>query len=336
MRHTITGHCHVGQSFKVCCPAKSTDIGVTMTRLFLIMNPGSRSGRGRELWNFWTSGLEKAGVEYEYVTTGGPGDGLEAARGVTGFDTVVAVGGDGTINEVLDGLLQNPDRSLSIGVLYSGTSPDFCRFHGIPTEPEGALAALLSGTTRKVDCARIEYTDEQGSELSAHFGCSCNIGLGAAIARRSNRLRRWLGDAAGTAAAVLRTLTSSQRVNLELEIDGEEIVLTDTNNLSVLKNPLLASGLKLGVDLSPCDGHLALVAVCGRGIPGLVSILPGFYSGRAITARGVYCVERCRTVTVRSEHRVEIEFDGDPRGFLPVGITVLPGELNLAGGHLYE
>ena len=74
----------------------------------------------------------------------------------------VAVGGDGTINEVLDGLAQSGDPRRKMGVLYSGTSPDFCRFHGIPTEPAAALACLIQGKARPVDVVRIAYADADG------------------------------------------------------------------------------------------------------------------------------------------------------------------------------
>lgn len=300
-------------------------------KLRLAMNPGSRSGRGRRLWQAWAAGLEAAGAEVDLRVTERPGHAFEIAREATGVDAVVAVGGDGTINEVLDGLLQNPVPGLALGVLYSGTSPDFCRFHRIPTDPGQALARLLRGRRRQVDAVRIDYQDAGGQPRTSHFACSCNIGLGAEIAGTSNRIRRYFGDAAGTGLAAFRAILRCPRNDLECEIDGERIPLAQVNNLSILKNPWIASGLKLNLDLQPDDGRLFAVGVQGRGRLGLLALLPSFYTGRAAIHGGLW-IRPCSTLRLVAARPQELEFDGDPRGFLPVRLRLLPRALTLIGG----
>ena len=300
-------------------------------KALLIMNPGSRSGRGRRLWERWQTGLRFAGVSFRSAVTEAPGHAIALAREADDVDTVVAVGGDGTINEVLDGVVQSGRAGLRMGVLYSGTSPDFCRFHGIPLEPARALETLLAGRAQRVDVARIDCRNGSGEPRRAHFACSCNVGLGAAVARFSNGVRRCLGDALGTGLAVVRAVLRTPPVDLELEIDGQPCPLAAVNNLTVLKNPHIASGLRLNVDLRPDDGRLCLVAVHGRGRVGLCGLLPRFYSGTAVDAEGVL-VRKCARVRVQAHGGCEIEFDGDPRGALPAEIRVLPGALTLIGG----
>lgn len=300
-------------------------------RALLIMNPGSRSGRGKERWQIWEGGLREAGIEFKSIETRGQGDAFEAATKAEEHDTVVAVGGDGTINEVLDGVLQSRNSGLRMGVLYSGTSPDFCRFHGIPTSPEAALRALLTARSRQVDVARITYDGGNGSERVSHFGCSSNVGMGAAVASFSNRIRRFTGDGLGTFIAVLRAFVACKPVDLELAIDGEGCRLAKTNNLSVVKNPYIASGLKLNLKLEPDDGRMSVVGVHGKGRLGLLRGLPGFYSGQAVNREDVF-VRTCAAVRIRSARKQEIEFDGDPRGFLPAYVEVVPRALNLVGG----
>ena len=297
-------------------------------RFLLIMNPGSRAGTGRRRWRIWEEGLCAAGAKFDRAQTEGTGHAFELARCATDYNTVVAVGGDGTVSEVLDGAMQSGNPELSMAVLYAGTSPDFCRFHGIPTNPEGALHALLDGQVRKVDVARITYHDASNVEIVSHFGCSCNIGMGASVARHSNRWRRFVGDAVGTAAALVRTLMAGRRADLTLEIDGQAHFLTRVNNLTIAKNPHIASGLKLKLDLRPDDGILSVLGLCGRGRTGLCTLLPRFYTG-SITAHPDVFQRSCRAVAVSSRDKQEIEFDGDPRGFLPVRIEIAPKALNL-------
>jgi diacylglycerol kinase family enzyme len=295
------------------------------------MNPCSRGGRGRRLWRVWEQGLRAAAATFRAVTTERPGHARELARNARDGETVVAVGGDGTINEVLDGILQSEEATRAMGVLYCGTSPDFCRFHGIPLNPDAALVALIRGESRPVDVGRIAYRGPDGEEATAHFGCSVNVGMGASIARTANRWRRRLGDAPGTALGACGAILRNRRVDLELTVDGERLLLAATNNLSVVKNPHLASGLKLGLDLAPDDGRLWLAGIAGYGRIGLCRLLPGFYSGR-VTARPGLLLRPCRTVVIRSAQEQEIEFDGDPRGALPCRIELLPRALRLVGG----
>jgi diacylglycerol kinase family enzyme len=300
-------------------------------KALLVMNPGSRSGKGQTLWSIWEAGLLRAGIEFNCVVTHGPGDACRISEAARNVDTVVAVGGDGTINEVMDGVVRSGNPELRIGVLYSGTSPDFCRFHGIPTDPEQALRCLVAGKTKPVDVVRIAYAQPDGSQKTAHFACSCNVGMGAAVARQANRSRAFLGDALGTGLAVIRAILFLNPVDLDLEIDGVPCPLRQVNNLSILKNPHIASGLKLKVDLRVDDGRLILVGVHGKSRLGLCALLPGFYSGKASTAEAVF-IQACSRVKVSSSTAQELEFDGDPRGYLPAEMQVLPRALNLIGG----
>jgi diacylglycerol kinase family enzyme len=143
-----------------------------------------------------------------------------------------------------------------------------------------------------------------------------------------------LGDRLGTGLAVLQALLKRPPVDLELEIDGEKVALPRANHLAILKNPFIASGLKLDTGLQPDDGRLFAAGVHGKTRWGLCRTLPSFYSG-ALKANGSVLVKTCSRITVRavpSERREEVEFDGDPRGFLPVEIETLPRALNLIGG----
>lgn len=300
--------------------------------LRLIMNPGSCSGRGRRLWAGWERELQKAGIDYETCVTRSTGHAFQLARDVPArADTVVAVGGDGTINEVLDGVIQSNRPDLKMGVLYAGTSPDFCRFHGIPMDPAAALSLLLRGGSKKTDAVRIAHTTADGSPAVAHFGCGCNIGLGAPVARLSNRLRRFLGDRLGTGVAVVHALAVAHPMELEGEVDGQPVVWPAVNNFSILKNPFMASGLRLNMSAEPDDGRLWLVAIQGKSRWGLCVLLPAFYSGRAVEDPAV-SIRSCSHIRLSAREKCEIEFDGDPRGFLPAEIRVLPGALNLIKG----
>ncbi len=164
--------------------------------MICLVNPTARSGRGRTSQAFWRQGLSEAGLQFRWHECRS-GEDCRVQAGLATERTVVTVGGDGTINNVRNGLMANPSRP-ALGVLYSGTSPDFCTFHRIPTKPEAALARLRAGRPKAVDVAEIRFPASEtpgaaDAARTAFFASSCDIGLGAATAEFANRWRRHLG-----------------------------------------------------------------------------------------------------------------------------------------------
>jgi diacylglycerol kinase family enzyme len=263
------------------------------------------------------------------------GDVREKARRAVeaGARTVVAVGGDGTINRVLAGIMDagGARTGVRMGVLYAGTSPDFCRFHGIPVEPEPAVDLLLECDAVAVDVARLRCRDGAGGECVTWFASSVNAGLGAGIARRANRYRAGLGDFLGTLAATVVTVLATRPALLDIEVAGADGGLRGrVLNVTVGKNPLIASGLELDVESGPADGRLYGFVVEGVSRLGLLRRLPGLYSGAAARDPRFRLLRGIEAVRLDSRNGpVECECDGDPAGWLPAEIRVLPRALRL-------
>ena len=295
--------------------------------MILIMCPTSKSGKGKRHWSYWKECLGKAGVQYRCVETGYRGHAFEIAR--DGGETVVAVGGDGIINEVINGAMAASKRQ-AVGVLYSGTSPDFCRFHGISVKPSESIQTLLSDRRRMVDVVKVEYNSDDDLPVTKYFASSSNVGLGSDVARFSNQKRRIFGDAIGTFLGLMRAISLHRPKDLKLNIDGQEYLLEKCNHLMIVKNPYIASGLKLDLDLKNNDGRGYVMGICNRSKIGLLGLLPGIYSGKIAGSKDVFLKPFTR-VEVSSREKVEIEFDGDPQGFLPLTAEIATRQLELIG-----
>jgi diacylglycerol kinase family enzyme len=216
------------------------------------------------------------------------------------------VGGDGTLNRVINGFYGPDGTRLSparLGVIYTGTSPDFCLSHGLPVrDPERAARILKQGYARPIGIGRIAYADG----FLRHFACCANIGLGAQLARAANSgIRAQLGDRLGTFLALLRVLKQYRPV--ELTLNGQRY--QHLYNLSIGKTRHVASGLKIRHTLAPDDARFYLLAVKDRVVHHLVAL----YSGAALPLE---YVER-----VDISGKAEVEFDGDACGQLPITIT---------------
>ena len=270
-----------------------------MTRFFVLVNPFSHGGRsGRIL-----SRLRALLPEGDFVVLKNIDEASRLAREASGYEAVVACGGDGTVNAVARGVLANSDTSLKFGVLYTGTSPDFCRANGIPTDAEQAIAVLRGGAVREIPV------------LTANgepFFCSMNLGMGAAVAESANRLRPKFGDFLGTLWAVLREVVRDRRY--DLKVNGEEIC--NVAHALVTRISRIAGGLKIAPP-PLADDEYALWFAKDVSRFGCLRIVWNLYRGKPC---GEIRVLRGKTA-ISSNLSVALEYDGDPHGALPVEIS---------------
>lgn len=317
-------------------------------RYFLICNPASGGGASAERVKAVLASLREAGVHYDYQMTQSPehAELLSAITARNGYDVIVAVGGDGTINRVLNGLYRQDGTRVSeaaLGVIHTGTSPDFCKAHGIPTDPDQALKTVLTGKRVRVSIGRVvratsfdpQYdrrgVDESPLFKSAFFGCCVNIGMGAGVARRANSgVRKYLGDTSGTLLALLHTLAAYRPMDYPVLVDGRREIIHNLFNLFVGKTEYVASGIKVKNDLQPDDHRLYNLAVTDVRLANLPACLRALYSGRPIVNDGVLNLSYANSLDVLGcSYNSEIEFDGDPGGYLPCRIDTARDPLTL-------
>lgn len=278
-----------------------------MKRFLVLANPSSHGGRSGRILPL----LRELLSEGEFVVLKNIEEASRLAREATGYEAVVACGGDGTVNAVARGVLANRDNALKFGVLYTGTSPDFCREHGIPTDAEEAVAVLRAGEVRE-----IPVLTANGDS----FFCSMNLGMGAMVAATANRLRPLLGDALGTLWPVLREVLHGRRY--DVQVNGEKIC--NVAHALVTRMPRIAGGLK--VALPPlADDEYALWFARDVSRFGCLRIVWNLYRGNPC---GELRVLRGKT-TFASVNHVALEYDGDPHGALPVAVGFAPRRLRL-------
>ena len=278
-----------------------------MKRFLVLVNPLSHGGRSVRI----LPRLRTLLPEGDFVALKNIEDASRLAREAKGYEAVVACGGDGTINAVAGGVLENSDTSLKFGVIYAGTSPDFCSAHGIPTNAEQAIAVLRNGAVREIPV------------LTANgepFFCSMNLGMGAAVAESANWLRPKLGDFLGTLWAVLREVVRDRRY--DLKVNGEEIC--NVAHALVTRISRIAGGLKIA--LPPlADDEYALWFAKDVSRFGCLRIVWNLYRGKPC---GEIRVLRGKTA-ISSNVSVALEYDGDPHGSLPVSVDLFQNRLRL-------
>ncbi|KUO73344.1 MAG: diacylglycerol kinase [Clostridia bacterium BRH_c25] len=320
-------------------------------RYLFILNPGSKGGESRKRFDRIFEILASQGIAYDYKVTSTLDEAynLSVEGNRSGYDVIAAVGGDGTINKVLNGFFDEQGNRLSnarMGVVYTGTSPDFCKSYNIPLKLEAAIRVLLENKCRRIQVGRIclantcrnEYdngpVDESGYFDVRYFACCANIGLGAELARRANSgIRKQWGDFLGTLFSLVNILASYKPQDFMLCINGAGKKVEKVHNISIGRTFHIASGIKVRNTLKQEDNRFYMLTVRNLRVKDWIKAIKIIYSGKQIENNDIISLDYVESIEVYGNSRSpEIEFDGDPAGFLPCRIEAARCTLDLICG----
>lgn len=305
-------------------------------KYFLIINPRSRNERSRKKFRNILEEIRKTAMDFDYVFTSS----YEAIRAESeyanrkGYHAIIAVGGDGTINAVINGFYDGNGNRIStarFGVLYTGTSPDFCKSYGISLDIKKAIVTLVDPQIRRIRMGRIQFNTatNPGTSETRVFACCANIGLGAGVAALSNKIRKYTGDFAGTLIAILWNLAANGSRKLIASVDGTTYELPRVMNISAGRTKYIASGIKVSDGIADDDDRFYLLTAKNISLKVLHRLLYQVYTGK-LTSPETLEFKFARKVEFQStDGPVGVEFDGDAAGFLPCVIELAPDPLDL-------
>jgi diacylglycerol kinase (ATP) len=168
---------------------------MSMLRAKVIVNPAAGAYSTRRKWPVISKLLERIGLSFDFEYTEGVGHAIELARAAAsdGYQCLVAVGGDGTVNEVANGILDSTGAAkTALGVVSTGTGSDFVRSAGIPRDYATACSVLTSSRRLSIDVGVVEYQRE-GRTLQRFFVNAAGVGFDAAVVRATERLPKFFG-----------------------------------------------------------------------------------------------------------------------------------------------
>ena len=289
---------------------------------FIVVNPASGGGRAARFRPQLVAALERAGMAYRCVESEGPGDATSLIARATddGYRRLLAVGGDGTFNELVNGMLASgvPPRDCLVAAVAGGTGNDWSRAMAIPDEADALLACMASATSRSADIGMAE--DGNGMRMAFHN--VAGAGLDAEVIRRTpKRVPRALAYSLG----LVRTLAGYGAPEFELIVDRSSV---RGRFLLVLASigPRCGGGMRLAPDAVVDDGWLDLLTLDPLGFGSALARLPRLFDGR-LRNDPAFHVVRCQTVTIDSDPPCGVEVDGQLFGTTPVTVTILPGAL---------
>ena len=302
-----------------------------------IINPKSSSGKGIRFW--WTvkDELDKRSIPYTSVFTNHMGHATELTRQICseyeGIKNIIVLGGDGTMNEVVNGI---PDfTEVLLGYIPSGSSNDLARSLKIPKDPVQALENILKPVKfQYLDLGEIRFPD---SDIPPRkFACSSGIGYDASVCAevQASPLKKNLNHI-GAGKFVYIAIAVKQLITLNYQkvtiiVDG---IKNNTYEKVFLVSNMIhkyeGGGLLIAPDADPCDGKLSITLVHGLSIPKAFILLPTIFTGKHIRQKGVQSFH-CKEIEIITENEISVHTDGEiPAVSKHIVVSSLPGQIRM-------
>lgn len=266
--------------------------------------------------------------------TAGPGDAtrITSAAVAAGRPTVVAAGGDGCINEVVNGFFASGKAATTtrLGVLPMGTGGDFRRTFGIESGPEAAGLILAAGREQTIDAGRATVSLPGGGSVTRHFINIADAGIGGDVVDRVNRSSKRLGGDLTFLVASLVSLLRWKNQPMRASVDGEVFDFGAAQQVVIANCRYFGSGMMIAPDADPEDGLFDVVMVGDVGIVESLRGLSQIKAGKHVEeGNPKYTLVRGRRVEVTSPSQVLVEMDGEQPGRLPATFEVVPAALRM-------
>lgn len=293
-----------------------------MTANLVIYNPVAGGGRVQANWPAVANALRQAGVEFEAVATNEPLEATVLAEEATQkYDAVIGVGGDGTVHEIVNGLLRASGEAPTIpmGIIPLGNGDDFAKV--IPPEtPIGgkafdwrlAVEKIARGETQLFDAGRMsgDHLRPEYGEGPHYFMNGMDVGFGAKTALNYTTLPKFLKGLSAYLAAILKTMIDFPTPVVQFQLDDQPVFKQATTMTAITNGRCFANGFWVCPDACADDGLLDVMMAQGIGRLTIMRLIPKIMKGMH-TSEPVLRMYRARRVVMESDEPLAVEADGE-------------------------
>ncbi len=295
----------------------------------VIVNPVAGAGSARRKWASINRLLQGLGVTFDFAFTEGAGHASELAKAAAddGYDHIIAVGGDGTVNEVANGILASGGAaSTALGIISAGTGSDFVRSAGIPRDYRNACNILTSPRRRTIDVGTVEF-QKDGQRTRRFFLNAAGIGFAAAVVESTERFPKLFGGTVPYFLGLLRTFLGYRNRQVALGI-GEQVETGRLLTVVVANGGYFGGGMHVAPDAVLNDSLFDVVVIGDVGKLDLLRSMPMVYKG-TLGAHPKVRMMKSPRVTITSPERVLVHADGELLGEGPASFSITPQALHI-------
>lgn len=300
-----------------------------MQDAYCIINPTAGAGKTVKQWPIISEYLKQSGIKVDSKFTGSPGHAIELASIAckNGFKMIISVGGDGTINEIVNGIY-NADglKDVMLGIISTGTGADYIRTVGIPRSYIEACNKISKPSIRKVDLGMVEMMSN-GNKTERLFVNFAGLGFDAEIVKATTQKYKAFGKVSAYLLGLFSTLISYQNKDVDIIIgDSTEKKKVCT---VIMGNGKYGGGGMYTTPKALIDDNLLDILIIGDLMKmDLIRSLPTIYKGTHLNHPKV-SLKKANEVTIEPEIKMSIQADGDIIGESPATFRIIEQKLHL-------
>ena len=306
---------------------------MTTKKISFIVNPNAAMGStGREWPHIKSLAKNRLGPFQSFITNY-PGDATKLTREALrkGSDIIVCVGGDGTLNEVVNGFMgkDGPVRTESIlAFIPRGTGCDFIKTVPIPVDVKRLLELIANPHIRPIDLGRLQYVDHTGTASCKYFHNVISFGLGGEVDERVNRTTKVFGGFISFIWATVISILIYNKKQIHFKADNSFENNVISWNIAVANGQYHGGGMHVAPGARIDDGLFHVTVIGNLTLPGVFINLPKLYNGKIYQLKKVNTFT-CKRLEAYSDQQVLLDVDGEQPGYLPVTIDILPHALSI-------
>lgn len=298
-------------------------------RVHIIFNPASAGGRTWKRRKLIVSEIRKCWDDFIIEYTEKPGDAVAKTRHAiaSGRNLIVAVGGDGTIREVVNGFYNDgkmADSGSTLAIISSGTGQGFAQSLGLSNDIRRQFEVIREENIEKTDLGKITFSSGEYS----HFINEFQIGIGGEVVKNVSDNHKKLTGSFAFGFGVLKVIRSINPQYYSLNLDNNLIINDELTGIVISNGNYTGGGMQLTPDAKLNDGYLDILLIPAMTKKEMLSVFPGIYSGRHLKDPRFRCY-RIKRLTISNTENVVSEADGEFLHQLPVKVEVLPLSLNI-------
>lgn len=302
-------------------------------KILAVVNPVSANGATGKEWAKFESKIKESGIDLDVQFTQYPLHAIEITRNAlkSGYDIIISVGGDGTMNEVLNGFFENDiiiNDNANLAIFSRGTGCDFVRTLGIGKEVEDIIRVLLDKKYIRCDVGKVNYIEYSGKNKLRYFLNVSDVGIGAETTYRVNRNSKALKGFLSFLLGAISAIVLYRNKKLKIIIDDDIIIEKKINSVIIGNGRYFGGGMHVAPAAQIDDGLFDIIVLDDLSKAELIMNFPKIYKGTHLTHHKVKNY-RGKNIKIFSNEKVLIELDGEQPGTIDAEFEIIHKGINV-------
>lgn len=306
---------------------KQADLTSKDNIIYTIVNPMSSNGKTGKKWPGYRERFKEAGLSLHIKETHYPGHAVKLTKNAlnNGYKTIMAVGGDGTVNEIVNGFFENGkliNKNAVLLIFSQGTGSDYVKSLGLDKKIETVIDVYNRYNRKWVDLGKIKYNNFDQKKTERYFVNTADVGIGGETVEYVNRVSKLMGGILTYLFGAVRTLIKYENKIMKLDVDKKVVKNSLTNSVMVSLGKYFAGGMPIAPKAEIDDGYFDILILGDLSKTETLLNLYKAYKGTHLEYPKIDYLKG-KYVKIESEERVLIDIDGESAGMLPAEFTIL-------------